>query len=151
MKAGQRATERGTVKPDRSYLEAQPGGGFLQRGAKPLPAPSLTERSARIRTKLLAQLENVADDLAVLLDQQRIWADMEGMPRCEKCGSVIPRAVKIKLPAILAVIRELRAILPAQLEVTGVLANIDLSRLSDDKLARIADGEHPMSVLGSEG
>ena len=34
-------------------------------------------------------------------------------------------------------------------EVGGVLGNVDLDRLSDEQLQRIAVGEHPLSVLGS--
>ncbi|NIM48260.1 MAG: hypothetical protein GTO22_03220 [Gemmatimonadales bacterium] len=36
-----------------------------------------------------------------------------------------------------------------RVEVRGSLANLDLSRLQDDLLARIAAGEHPLSVLAS--
>ena len=36
-----------------------------------------------------------------------------------------------------------------RMEVSGSLANLDLNRLPDDLLARIAAGEHPMSVLAS--
>ena len=113
---------------------------------------TLHRQADEIRGTLLRQLARVANRLDDWLDQTEIWAGQEGSkPRCEACGSYIPGASKLKLPEMLSIIRELRAVLPTQMEVTGVLANIDLSRLSDDKLARIADGEHPMSVLGSEG
>jgi hypothetical protein len=36
-----------------------------------------------------------------------------------------------------------------QLEFRGALANIDVSKLPDEVLARIAAGEHPLSVLAS--
>jgi len=36
-----------------------------------------------------------------------------------------------------------------RLEVRGTLAHIDFNRLSDDQLARIAAGEHVLSVLGT--
>ncbi len=40
--------------------------------------------------------------------------------RCKACGSFIPGVSKLKLSDILAVIRELRAILPAQQEHEGL-------------------------------
>ncbi len=40
--------------------------------------------------------------------------------RCKACGSFIPGVSKLKLGDILAVIRELRAVLPAQLEHEGL-------------------------------
>ena len=40
--------------------------------------------------------------------------------RCKACGSFIPGVSKLKLSDILAVIRELRAVLPAQLEHEGL-------------------------------
>jgi hypothetical protein len=40
---------------------------------------------------------------------------------------------------------------PAQRhEVRGAWASIDMTRLSDDQLARLARGEHPLSVLGGD-
>jgi hypothetical protein len=36
-----------------------------------------------------------------------------------------------------------------RLELKGGLASIDYSRLSDEQLQRISNGEHPMAVLGS--
>ncbi len=35
------------------------------------------------------------------------------------------------------------------MEFKGSLASIDLTRLSDEQLERIATGEHPLSVLGA--
>ena len=35
------------------------------------------------------------------------------------------------------------------IELKGALANIDLTKLPDDSFARIAQGEHPLSVLAS--
>ncbi|NIT78666.1 MAG: hypothetical protein GWO44_17700 [Thermoplasmata archaeon] len=36
-----------------------------------------------------------------------------------------------------------------RLEIRGSLANLDLSQLPDHLIARIAQGEHPLSVLAS--
>lgn len=36
-----------------------------------------------------------------------------------------------------------------RMEVRGTLATLDLTRLTDDQLSRIANGEHPLAVLGS--
>ena len=36
-----------------------------------------------------------------------------------------------------------------RVEVRGDLAHIDLTRCSDEQIARIAGGEHPFSVLGT--
>ncbi len=52
-----------------------------------------------------------------------------GPPRCKACGSFIPGVSKLKLSDILAVIRELRAILPAQYEHEG-LAPIQVNVVS---------------------
>ena len=43
-----------------------------------------------------------------------------GRLRCKACGSFIPRVSKLNLSDILAVIRELRAILPAQQDHDGL-------------------------------
>ncbi len=57
-------------------------------------------------------------DLSAILETAR---ESDGYrPRCKNCGSCIPRVAKLKLSDILAVIRELRAILPAQLEHEGL-------------------------------
>ena len=36
-----------------------------------------------------------------------------------------------------------------QVDVVGILANLDMSRLPDVALERIRDGEHPLAVLAS--
>ncbi|MCH8937734.1 MAG: hypothetical protein IIB90_18665 [Gemmatimonadetes bacterium] len=59
-----------------------------------------------------------AKDLAALLETAR-ESDGDRL-RCKACGSFIPGVSKLKLGDILAVIRELRAILPAQLEHEGL-------------------------------
>ena len=35
------------------------------------------------------------------------------------------------------------------MDIRGALASIDLTKLSDERLAQIAAGEHPLSVLGA--
>ena len=49
----------------------------------------------------------------------------------------------------------LKGVLPERykdrMEVAGAFANIDLTRLPDDLIARLAAGEHPLSVLASAG
>ena len=62
--------------------------------------------------------EGAAKDLAALLETAR-ESDGDRL-RCKACGSFIPGVSKLKLGDILAVIRELRAILPAQLEHEGL-------------------------------
>lgn len=102
----------------------------------------------RVRRKMLQQLEDVAGDLDRLLEQARIWADQEGkIPRCEACGAALPKVTRIKLPHLLAVIRELRAVLPSQHEVVGILAGVDPDSLSNPIVERLAQGEHPAVVM----
>ncbi len=66
---------------------------------------------------MIGQLEGAAKDLAAILETAR---ESDGRLRCKACGSFIPGIPKLKLGDILAVIRELRAILPAQLEHEGL-------------------------------
>ncbi len=67
---------------------------------------------------MIGQLEGAAKDLSALLDAAR-ESDGDRL-RCKACGSFIPGVSKLKLGDILAVIRELRAILPAQHEHEGL-------------------------------
>ena len=76
------------------------------------------ERAQAVRGELVAELEGAAKDLSALLETAR-ESDGERL-RCKACGSFIPGISKLKLGDILAVIRELRAILPAQYEHEGL-------------------------------
>ncbi len=67
---------------------------------------------------MIGQLEGAAKDLSALLETAR-ESDGDRL-RCKNCGSFIPGVSKLKLGDILAVIRELRAILPAQHEHEGL-------------------------------
>ena len=67
---------------------------------------------------MFGQLEGAAKDLAALLDAAR-ESDGDRL-RCKACGSFIPGVSKLKLSDILAMIRELRAILPAQHKYEGL-------------------------------
>ncbi len=70
------------------------------------------------RGQLIAELEGAAKDLSALLETAR-ESDGDRL-RCKACGSFIPGVSKLRLSDILAVIRELRAVLPAQLEHEGL-------------------------------
>ena len=76
------------------------------------------QRAEAVRGQLIGQLEGVAADLERILEAAR--ESEGGPPRCKACGSLIPGVSKLKLSDILAVIRELKAILPAQLEHEGL-------------------------------
>ncbi len=76
------------------------------------------ERAQAVRGELVAELEGAAKDLAALLETAR-ESDGDRL-RCKACGSFIPGVSKLRLSDILAVIRELRAILPAQHEHEGL-------------------------------
>ncbi len=76
------------------------------------------ERAQEVRGQLIGQLEGAAKDLSALLETAR-ESDGDRL-RCKACGSFIPGVSKLKLGDILAVIRELRAILPAQHEHEGL-------------------------------
>ncbi len=76
------------------------------------------QRAEAVRGQLIGQLEGVAADLERILEAAR--ESEGGPPRCTACGSFIPGVSKLKLSVVLAVIRELRAILPAQLEHEGL-------------------------------
>ena len=67
---------------------------------------------------MIGQLEGAAKDLAAILETAR-ESDGDRL-RCKACGSFIPGVSKLKLGDILAVIRELRAVLPAQHEHEGL-------------------------------
>ncbi len=83
-----------------------------------MPSPVLRERAQAVRGELVAELEGAAKDLSALLDAAR-ESDGDRL-RCKACGSFIPGVSKLKLGDILAVIRELRAVLPAQHEHEGL-------------------------------
>ncbi|MCH7717512.1 MAG: hypothetical protein IH876_15385 [Gemmatimonadetes bacterium] len=67
---------------------------------------------------MIGQLEGATKDLSALLETAR-ESDGDRL-RCKACGSFIPGVSKLKLSDILAVIRELRAILPAQHKYEGL-------------------------------
>ena len=71
-----------------------------------------------VRAGLVTELEGAAKDLSALLETAR-ESDGDRL-RCKACGSFIPGVSKLKLGDILAVIRELRAVLPAQQEHEGL-------------------------------
>ena len=66
----------------------------------------------------MASWRGGARDLSALLETAR-ESDGDRL-RCKACGSFIPGVSKLKLGDILAVIRELRAVLPAQHEHEGL-------------------------------
>ena len=76
------------------------------------------ERAQEVRGQLIGQLEGVAGDLTKILETAR--ESDGGRLRCNNCQAFIPGLSRLKLPDILAVIRELRAILPAQHEHEGL-------------------------------
>ncbi len=107
----------------RPSLIQQPGGrGAPLSGGVPghKGANQYTDRqrAQEIRGQLIGQLEGAAKDLSALLETAR-ESDGDRL-RCKNCGSFIPGISKLKLGDILAVIRELRAILPAQYEHEGL-------------------------------
>ncbi len=99
----------------------QPHGGALLSGGKPGNAghnQHTARQRAAVRAGLVTELEGAAKDLSALLETAR-ESDGDRL-RCKACGSFIPGVSKLKLGDILAVIRELRAILPAQQEHEGL-------------------------------
>ena len=103
-------------------LVPQVHGGALLSGGKP-GNPGHNQHTARqrvaaVRAGLVSELEGAAKDLSALLETAR-ESDGDRL-RCKACGSFIPGVSKLKLGDILAVIRELRAVLPAQLEHEGL-------------------------------
>ena len=103
-------------------LIPQVHGGALLSGGKPgnpgHNQHTARQRAAAVRGQLIGQLEGAAKDLSALLETAR---ESNGdRLRCKACGSFIPGVSKLKLADILAVIRELRAVLPAQLEHEGL-------------------------------
>ena len=103
-------------------LIPQAHGGALLSGGKPgnpgHNQHTVRERAQELRGQLIGQLEGAAKDLSALLETAR---ESNGdRLRCKACGSFIPGVSKLKLADILAVIRELRAVLPAQLEHEGL-------------------------------
>ena len=103
-------------------LIPQPHGGALLSGGKPgnpgQNQNTVRQRAQEVRGQLIGQLEGAAKDLAAILETAR--ESDGGRLRCRNCGSYIPGISKLKLSDILAVIRELRAVLPAQYEHEGL-------------------------------
>ncbi len=103
-------------------LIPQTHGGALLGGGVPghRGANQHTDRQkvAAVRGQLIGQLEGAAKDLSALLEMAR-ESDGDRL-RCKNCGSFIPGVSKLKLSDVLAVIREMRAILPAQHEYEGL-------------------------------
>ncbi len=99
-------------------LIPQAHGGALLSGGKP-GNPGHNQHTVRERAQeLRGQLEGAAKDLAAILETAR-ESDGDRL-RCKACGSVIPGVSKLRLSDVLAVIRELKAILPAQHEYEGL-------------------------------
>ena len=112
---------RGVARAALPYIP-QPHGGALLSGGKP-GNPGHNQHTARqraqeLRGQLIGQLEGATKDLSALLETAR-ESDGDRL-RCKACGSFIPGVSKLKLSDILAVIRELRAILPAQHKYEGL-------------------------------
>ncbi len=103
-----------------SLIPQEHGGALLSGGKTGTRGPNQNarQRAQAVRAGLVAELEGAAKDLSALLEAAR---ESDGDPlRCKACGSFIPGVSKLKLGDILAVIRELRAILPAQQEHEGL-------------------------------
>ncbi len=104
-----------------SLIPQAHGGALLSDGKPGHPGHNqhtVRERAQELRGQLIGQLEGAAKDLAALLETAR-ESDGDRL-RCKNCGSFIPGVSKLKLGDILAVIRELRAVLPAQQEHEGL-------------------------------
>ncbi len=103
-------------------LVPQVHGGALLSGGKPgnpgHNRHTARQRAQEVRGQLIGQLEGAARDLSALLETAR-ESDGDRL-RCKACGSFIPGVSKLRLSDILAVIRELRAVLPAQHEHEGL-------------------------------
>ncbi len=107
----------GVVAVGLSSIPQKHGGALLTGGVpghKGANQHTVRERAQELRGQLIGQLEGAA----ALLETAR-ESDGDRL-RCKNCGSFIPGVSKLKLGDILAVIRELRAILPAQLEHEGL-------------------------------
>ena len=103
-------------------LIPQVHGGALLSGGKPgnpgHNQHTARQRAATVRAGLVDELEGAAKDLSALLETTR---ESNGdRLRCKGCGCFIPGVSKLNLSDILAVIRELKAVLPAQLEHEGL-------------------------------
>jgi len=104
-----------------SSIPQKHGGALLAEGVpghKGANQHTARQRAQEIRGQLIGQLEGAAKDLTAILETAR-ESDGDRL-RCKACGSFIPGVSKLKLGDILAVIRELRAILPAQHEHEGL-------------------------------
>ncbi len=106
-------------------LIPQAHGGALLSGGKP-GNPGHNQHTARqraqeVRAQLIGQSEGAAKDLSALLETAR-ESDGDRL-RCKACGSFIPGVSKLKLGDILAVIRELRAVLPSAAGARGAAAD----------------------------
>ncbi len=104
-----------------SLIPQEHGGALLSGGKPGNPGHNqhtARERAQEVRAGLVAELEGAAKDLSALLETAR-ESDGDRL-RCKNCGSFIPGISKLKLGDILAVIRELRAILPTQHEHEGL-------------------------------
>ena len=138
-----------TTLPARAGGEAAVGlslipqlhGGALLSGGKPgnpgHNQHTVRRRAQELRGQLIGQLEGAAKDLAAILEAAR-ESDGDRL-RCRKCGSFIPGISKLRLSDVLAVIRELRAVLPAQQEHEGFLRAAHSSPVAS----------HPLSQGGS--
>ncbi len=97
------------------------GGALLSSGKPGNPGHNqhtARQRAAAVRAGWSPSWRERRKDLAAILETAR-ESDGDRL-RCKNCGSYIPGISKLKLSDILAVIRELRAILPAQLEHEGL-------------------------------
>ena len=127
-----------------SLIPQRHGGALLSGGKPGNPGHNqhtVRERAQAVRGGLIAELEGVAKDLSELLETAR-ESDGDRL-RCKGCGAFIPGASKLKLAEILSVIRELRAILPAQLEHEG------LAPITVNVVAGVQIVPNPMTRAGN--
>ncbi len=103
-----------------SSIPQKHGGALLAGGVpghKGANQHTLRQRAQEVRGQLVAELEGAAKDLSELLETAR-ESDGDRL-RCKACGSFIPGVSKLKLRDVLAVIRELRSLLPTTIEHEG--------------------------------
>ena len=102
-------------------LVAQKHGGAIKTGGNPGHRGgnqhTVKRMAVEVRERLLVQLEGVVGDIESVLELARLQDGKQ--PQCKACGSFIPGTSRLNLRDLLMLLRELKGVLPTQIEAEG--------------------------------
>ncbi len=138
--------------PQRAFLAAYREMGVIKRACKVAGVGRRTHYAwMDANPQYREAFEAAKEDAADILEAEVYRRAVEGVEKPVGWYKGKPGGYVREYSDVLLMF-QLKALRPEKYreryEVRGTFANIDLNRLSDEQLARIAAGEHPFAVLG---